>query len=138
MGRLVKARRLLACHGQVGPAACRPYRQPVVGAWLPLPWVMSRTAWQQCRAGRGTSAWYAALWPRSALDSGVAGCTVAMTRLVENEGANFEGTRGRLLGVGPLHGRLLDSAAFWQPAVWTSRAQEGGPLSLMLEGCSRL
>ena len=67
---------------QVGPAACGPYRQPVVGAWPSLPWVMSWAAWQQCRAGRGMSAQYAALWPRSALDSGVAGCTVATPRPV--------------------------------------------------------
>ena len=52
-------------------------------------------------------------------------------------GANLEGTRGRLLGVGPLGGRLLGFAASWQPAVWTSGPQEGGLLPLILEGRSR-
>ena len=82
LSRLVRARRLLASHGQVGPAACGPYRQPVVGAWLPLPWMMSWVVWQQCRAGRGMSAQYTGLWPRSTLDSWVAGYTVATPHLV--------------------------------------------------------
>ena len=82
LSRLVRARRLLASHRQVGPTACRPYRQSVVGAWPSPLWVMSWAAWQQCGAGLGMATRYAALWPRSFLDSGVAGCTVATPRLV--------------------------------------------------------
>ena len=50
--RLVWACRLLVSHRQVGPAACGPYRQAVVGTGLRLSGTTSRGKWQYCRVVR--------------------------------------------------------------------------------------
>ena len=80
--RLVRFCRPPGSRCLVGPAACGPYRQAIVGAGLRLTGVTSRMKWQQCRAGREIFVWYGALWPRSALDLVVAGRAVATPRLI--------------------------------------------------------
>ena len=101
---------------------------------------------------------YGALWPCVLQESGVAGFTVAMPRLVtvmwvqslRVQSWPLAGSRsscGRLLGVGPLGAGFLESAILWfssgrflrpgrLPVVGLrdSRPGEGGPVLWMLEG----
>ena len=102
-----------------GPAARGPY-------WR-LPWVTSRLAWLQCRAGREMAVPYGVLWPCLPRASGVVGRTVATPRLVAVMWRSFGGCGlGRLLGVGALRGRLLGSRHPLRPASW-SRPPRGYP-----------
>ena len=45
-------RRLPGCHCPIGPVACGPYRQVIVGNRAPPVWSDVRGEWQQCRTVR--------------------------------------------------------------------------------------
>ena len=84
------------CHCPIGPAACGPYRQVVVGTGFRLSGMTpgeSANSVASCRDLR----LYGALWPRQAQDSGVRGFIVATPYLVLLMGAQTLRVPGDLL-----------------------------------------
>ena len=99
-------RRLPGSRCLVGPAACRPYRQAVVGAGLRLTGVTSRVEWQQRRAVRRSPHVQGTLAaPHPGRGGDGLHCSHTRSCLL-NGGTDFEGAMGRLLGVGLSGGRL--------------------------------
>ena len=124
-------RRLPGSRCLVGPAACRPYRQAVVGTGLRLSGVTSRGEWQQCRAGRRSPPVRSTVaTPGPGYGGDGLHCSLTLSCLL-NGGADFEGAMGRLLGAGLSGGRLLGVGPSW------SRLPEHGRLLAVGHSASR-
>ena len=123
----------------VGPVACRPYRQAVVGTGLRLSGVTSRVEWQQCRAvRRSLPVWDTVAAPCPGRGGDGLHFSHTLSCLLD-EGADFDGATGQLLGAGLSGGRplgvglsgcrLLELGRLWPVGRSANWPPEGGDLS---------